>query len=93
MNFDWSNVEIIRAHQIRKAEERWGMTPLPIGKNGMSNFGDQVFCSKDFYDKRTLVLFVHDGPDVVVGPNAVISSKLDLGETFLVPPSCDPAHE
>ena len=50
----------------------------------MTNFEDQVFCSKEFYAKKTLVLFVHDAPDVVVGPNAVMSSKMDLSEAFLV---------
>jgi len=60
------------------------MTPLPIAKNDMTNFEDQVFCSKEFYAKKTLVLFVHDAPDVVVGPNAVMSSKMDLSEAFLV---------
>lgn len=60
------------------------MTPLPIAKNDMTNFEDQVFCSADFYGKTTLVLFVHDSPDVVVGPNAVTSSKMDLNEAYLV---------
>jgi Arb2 domain len=60
------------------------MTLLPIVKNDMGIFENQVFCSKDFYSKKTLVLYVHDPPDVVVGPNAVVSSKMDLGETFLV---------
>jgi hypothetical protein len=60
------------------------MTPLPIAKNDMTDFEDQVFGTKDFYDKQTLVLFVHDVPDVVVGENAVMSSKMDLSEAFLV---------
>jgi histone deacetylase 6 len=78
------NKDIIRAYQTKKAQEKWGMTPLPIAKNDMTNFEDQVFCSKDFYDKKTLILFIHDAPDVVIGPNATISSKMDLNETFLV---------
>lgn len=60
------------------------MTPLPIAKNDMTNFEDQVFCTPDFYDKKTLILFIHDAPDVIIGPNAVVSSKMDLNETFLV---------
>jgi len=77
-------VDIIHAYQTRKAQERWGMTPLPIAKNDMKNFEDQVFCTKDFFNKKTLILFIHDAPDVVVGPNAHISKTMDLNETFLV---------
>jgi len=60
------------------------MTPLPIAKNDMKTFEDQVFCTKDLYDKKTLVLFVHDPPEVVISSNAVVSSKMDLNEAFLV---------
>lgn len=60
------------------------MTPLPIAKNDMANFEDQVFVSHDFFKKRTLVLFIHDSPDVVFGPHAVASSKMDLSDAFLV---------
>lgn len=78
------NIEIIRAYQAKKAQEKWGMTSLPISKKNVNNFEDQVFCTKDFYDKKTLVLFIHDPPEVVMGSNAVMSSKMDLGEAFLV---------
>ena len=78
------NIEIIRAYQTKKAQEKWGMTQLPISKNNVNNFEDQVFCTKDFYDKKTLVLFIHDPPEVVMGSNALMSSKMDLGEAFLV---------
>ena len=79
-----NNVEIIRAYQTKKAQERWQMTPLPIAKNDMTNFEDQVFCTRDFYDKQTLVLFIHDAPDVVVTSNAIMSGKMDLSEAVLV---------
>jgi histone deacetylase 6 len=75
---------VIRVYQTKKAQERWGMAALPIAKNGMSHFEDQVFCTKDFFAKKTLVLFIHDAPDVVLGLNAVPSSKMDLSEAFLV---------
>ena len=61
------------------------MTPLPIAKNDMANFEDQVFVSPDFFKRKTLVLFIHDSPDVVFGPHAVASSKMDLSDAFLVP--------
>src|SRR5437762_13933044 len=57
------DLEIIRAYQTKKAQEKWGMSPLPIAKNDMNTFEDQVFCTKDFYDKKTLVLFIHDPPE------------------------------
>jgi len=79
-----TDLEIIRAHQMKKAQEKWDMTPLPIARNDMESFKDQVFCTKDFYNKQTLVLFIHDAPDVVVGPNALASSKIDLSDAFLV---------
>ena len=60
------------------------MVPLPIAKKDMTIFKDQVFCTKEFYDKKTLVLFIHDAPDVIVGANAMTSTKLDLSEAFLV---------
>ena len=60
------------------------MTPLPIAKNDMNKFEDQIFCTKEFYDKKTLVLFIHDPPEVVVGSNAALSNKMDLGEALLV---------
>ena len=71
---------------MKKAQDEWGMVPLPIVKNEMTLFEDQVFCSKEFYSKTTIVLFVHDAPDVVFGPNSVRSGKLDLSEAFLVNP-------
>jgi len=77
--------DIIRAYQSKKAQEEWGMTPLPIAKNDMANFEDQVFVSHDFFKRKTLVLFIHDSPDVVFGPQAVASSKMDLSDAFLVP--------
>ena len=83
-SLNWSNVDVIRAYQAKKAQDQWGMTPLPIAKNDMTDFEDQVFGTKDFYDKQTLVLFVHDAPDVVVSENAMRSSKMDLSEAFLV---------
>ena len=79
-----TNVDVIRAYQTKKAQERWGMTPLPISKKDVASFQDQVFCSKDFYNKKTLVLFIHDAPDVVIGTNATVSSTMDLNEAFLV---------
>jgi histone deacetylase 6 len=78
-----ANIEIIRAYQMKKAQEKWGMAPLPIAKNDM-NFKDQVFCTQQFYDKKTLVLFIHDPPEVVMGPNALLSNKMDLSDAFLV---------
>lgn len=60
------------------------MAPLPISKADVGSFQDQVFCSKDFYDKKTLVLFIHDAPDVVIGRNTTLSSTMDLNEAFLV---------
>ena len=69
---------------MKKAQEKWDMTPLPIARHDMETFKDQVFCTKDFYDKKTLVLFIHDAPDVVVGPNALASNKMDLSDAFLV---------
>jgi histone deacetylase 6 len=79
-----SNVDVIRAYQIRKAQDEWGMTTLPILKEGISMFQDQVFCTKDFYTHNTIVVFVHDTPDVVLGPNAAVSAKMDMSEAFLV---------
>jgi histone deacetylase 6 len=79
-----TNVDVIRAYQTKKAQERWGLTPLPISKKDVAIFQDQVFCSKDFYNKKTLVLFIHDAPDVVIGTNATVSSTMDLNEAFLV---------
>jgi len=76
--------DIIRVYQAKKAQERWGMIPLPLAKSDIIDFEDQVFCTKDFYDKKTLVLFIHDAPDVVLGSNAMVSSKMDLSEAFLV---------
>jgi histone deacetylase 6 len=76
--------DIIRAYQSKKAQEKWGMTPLPIAKNDMTNLEDQVFVSHDFFKKKTLVLFIHDSPDVVFGPHAVASNKMDLSDAFLV---------
>ena len=83
-NLSPADEDIIRAYQTRKAQERWGMTPLPIAKNEMKQFEDQVFCSKDFFNKKTLVLFIHDAPDVVINPNALFSSKMDLSDAYLV---------
>jgi histone deacetylase 6 len=60
------------------------MAPLPISKADVANFQDQVFCSKDFYNKKTLVLFIHDAPDVVIGTNTTLSNTMDLNEAFLV---------
>ena len=77
-------VDVIRAYQTKKAQEKWGMTVLPIAKNDMANFEDQVFCTEDFFEKKTLVLFIHDAPDVVFGPNAILSSKMDMSDAFLV---------
>ena len=71
---------------MKKAQEKYDMTPLPIAKNDMEIFKDQVFCTKDFYDKKTLVLFIHDAPDVIMGPNALASTKMDLSDAFLVIP-------
>lgn len=71
---------------MKKAQEKYNMIPLPIVSGEMSDFGNQVFCSKDIYDKHTLVLYVHDAPDVIVGPNALSSSKMDLSDAFLVSP-------
>jgi histone deacetylase 6 len=61
------------------------MTTLPIAKAEIINYTDQVFCTKDFYDKSTLVLFIHDAPDVVLGSNTSMSSKMDLNDAFVVP--------
>lgn len=69
---------------MKKAQEKYNMIPLPIPSSDVSIFGNQVFCSKDFYDKRTLVLYVHDAPDVIAGPNVLSSSKMDLSDAFLV---------
>ena len=77
-------IEIIRAYQTRKAQEQWGMTPLPIVKNDMQSFENQVFCSKSVYEESTLILFIHDAPDVVLSENAMLSNKMDLSEAFLV---------
>jgi histone deacetylase 6 len=77
--------DIVRAYQTKKAQERWGMTTLPIAKDDIINYTDQVFCTKDFFDKSTLVLFIHDAPDVVLGSNASTSSKMDLNDAFVVP--------
>jgi histone deacetylase 6 len=69
---------------MKKAQEKYNMIPLPIPNSDESIFENQVFCTKDFYDKRTLVLYVHDAPDVIAGPNALSSSKMDLSDAFLV---------
>jgi len=59
------------------------MTTLPIVKVDIIDYTDQVFCTKDFYHKSTLVLFIHDAPDVVLGTNATISSRMDLNDAFV----------
>src|SRR5579871_3677179 len=68
-----SDVDIIRSYQTKKAQQRWGMVPLHIAKEGMRQFQDQVFCSRDYYSKQTLVVFIHDAPDVVINPSAMMS--------------------
>ena len=80
--------DIIRAHQLKKAQELWGMQPLNIAKPEIGEtFKDQVFCSKEFFYKKILVLFVHDAPDVVMGDDAVQANKIDLNQAFLLDPS------
>jgi len=76
---------VIRSYQMKKAQEQWGMQPLNIAKPEIgTTFQDQVFCSKEFYYKKVLVLFVHDAPDVVIGGDALPATKIDLNEAFLV---------
>jgi hypothetical protein len=60
------------------------MTTLPIVNDDIINYKDQVFCTQDLYQTSTLVLFIHDAPDVVLGTNATISSKMDLNDAFVV---------
>jgi len=81
---DLADGDVIRAYQMKKAQERWGMVPLSIVKEDMKLFEDQVFCSKDFFDKKTLVLFIHDAPDVVINPSALMSPKMNLSDAYLV---------
>jgi hypothetical protein len=62
------------------------MIPLPIIRDDMKLFQDQVYSSSDIADNKTLVLFIHDAPDVVINPNALVSPKMDLSDAYLVNP-------
>ena len=53
----------------------------------MANFQDQVFVSHDFFKKKTLVLFIHDSPDVVLlilDHKADVNAKDKFGRTPLM---------
>ncbi|KAG5438180.1 hypothetical protein PCANB_003031 [Pneumocystis canis] len=65
---------VIRFYQTKKLLEKWQMISLPVIKESFSSFENQIICSKDFYKVETLVIIVHDTPDVIGYSEALIDS-------------------
>ncbi|EEB08679.1 histone deacetylase Clr3 [Schizosaccharomyces japonicus yFS275] len=76
--------EVVRAFQAKKLFDNWQMTILPISRDGLSeSYANQALCSNGFFHRKTLVLFVHDPPDVL-GSSQGNSNLLNLSQSAVV---------
>ncbi|CCJ31234.1 unnamed protein product [Pneumocystis jirovecii] len=57
--------DVVRCYQTKKMFEKWQMIALPVIKESISSFENQIICTKDFYKVETLVVIVHDTLDVI----------------------------
>ncbi|KTW28090.1 hypothetical protein T552_01951 [Pneumocystis carinii B80] len=74
---------IIRSYQTKKLFEKWKMIVLPIINESISSFENQIICTRDFYKVETLVVIVHDSPDVI-GYSYASVNKINLSNSFLI---------
>ncbi|OLL26066.1 Histone deacetylase clr3 [Neolecta irregularis DAH-3] len=64
--------------------EAWNMMKLPIARDYVSeSFKDEAVCSPGFYNAETLVLFIHDAPEVYAQTDP-LSNKVELHKSFLL---------
>lgn len=76
--------DVIRSYQTKNLFEKWKMISLPIIKESLSSpFENQIICTKDFYKAETLVVIVHDAPDVIGYSHASVN-KISLHDSFLI---------
>ncbi|KAG5518515.1 hypothetical protein PMAC_002911 [Pneumocystis sp. 'macacae'] len=75
--------DVIRCYQTKKLFEKWQMIALPVIKESISFFENQIICTKDFYKVETLVVIVHDTLDVIGYFEASVN-KINLHNSFLI---------
>ncbi|KAK9247032.1 hypothetical protein V1506DRAFT_486693 [Lipomyces tetrasporus] len=76
--------DIIRRYQASQLFAHFNMTKLPIFRDRISrSFEDQVLCTPAFQSAKTVVVIVHDPPDVWTEPDPV-TGQISLHETFVM---------
>ncbi|KAK9470821.1 uncharacterized protein V1510DRAFT_244261 [Dipodascopsis tothii] len=75
--------DILRGYQSVQLFEKYQMTMLPIFRERISaSFRDQVLCMPNFHTAETIILYVHDPPDVSADINPT-TGQLNLHECLL----------
>jgi histone deacetylase 6 len=63
--------DVVRSYQVSTLRKKFGYIPLPLLEDRVSfSFENQAVSTPDFYKQRTLVVFIHDAPEVWQDPQA-----------------------
>ncbi|KAK9476928.1 hypothetical protein V1514DRAFT_310388 [Lipomyces japonicus] len=75
--------DVIRAYQADRLFADYQMTSLPIFRDRLSkSFQDQVLCTPGFQSARTIVVIVHDPPELWCEPDPV-NGRIELHDTYV----------
>ncbi|ODQ63543.1 putative catalytic subunit of a class II histone deacetylase complex [Nadsonia fulvescens var. elongata DSM 6958] len=82
-NYDYLH-DALRGNQVRKYMSNYSLVNLPIiREKGSPSYNDQILCSADIHKKGTVVVIVHDSPEVWGSIDPVLGT-LDNSQSIVV---------
>lgn len=76
--------DVVRSYQAQVLQKQFNMVPLPLLQDRVSaSFENQAFSTVNIHSVKTLLVYIHDAPEVWSNP-AANQHRLKLHNTFLV---------
>ncbi|KAF8332712.1 uncharacterized protein EI90DRAFT_3288915 [Cantharellus anzutake] len=80
-----SAIELLKAHRNQFMFEAYRMYTIPFANDQLeAAFGGQVICSKDIYDAKTMVVYVHDYGNLYAELKHTLYLDLNIEHSFMV---------